>query len=281
MRRTAGVIVLLLPVLIAAALPSRRDGERLRAAGAAAVAGEVARAIALYEQAQRDTTDPGLVTYNLATLHQAQARAGSSAALAAAEAGYRCLLGPHEPRRARALYGLGNCLLLRGTTGQLDAPALRAAIDRYTECLRDPGCDAALADDARHNRERARLVLAQAPPPAAESGDPADGGDDRPKDQPPPTGTGGPKQPSPGGTEAVPDADGKTGPGQEKDGSGSTRPAAGKGTLAPVPSSPAAPPLSAREAGEHVERAAERILEDNRAHRRSRARGAVPGVRDW
>lgn len=280
MRRTAGVIALLLPVLIAAALPSRRDEERLRAAQAAAVAGEVARAIALYEQAQREATDPGLVTYNLATLHYGQAQTGSAAALAAAEAGYRCLLGPHEPRRARALYGLGNCLLLRGTTGQLDARALRAAIDRYTECLRDPGCDAALADDARHNRERSRLVLAQAPSPTAESGDPADSGDDRPKDRPP-NGTGGTKQPSPGGTEAVPDANGKTGPGQEKEGPGNSRPAAGKGTLAPVPSSPAAPPLSAREAGEHVERAAERILEDNRAHRRSRARGAVPGVRDW
>ncbi|MFO0927990.1 MAG: hypothetical protein U0736_13270 [Gemmataceae bacterium] len=135
MSRLLGIAVVL---LVAAAADPPDVAALLRASQAAVAADDLAGAVALLEQAQRWTTDPGLVAFNLATVRYEQARQGNPQALGAAEAAYRCLLDRGNPHRPAAAFGLGNCLLLRGTTGALDAVSLRAAIDRYTECDRRP-----------------------------------------------------------------------------------------------------------------------------------------------
>src|SRR5207248_5066118 len=72
-------------------------------------------------------------------------------------------------RRARALYGLGNCLLLRASGGpNPDAPTLRAAVKAYRQCLADGDAGPDLLADARHNLQRARLLLAQVAPSGEE-----------------------------------------------------------------------------------------------------------------
>src|SRR5262245_26546447 len=193
------------PLLIAARSSEPVDIDALlRAGNAAWERGELALAAASYEKAQRLATDPGLVAFNLATVRYHQAKGGNPQALAAAEVAYRCCLEPGDSRRAPALFGLGNCLLLRGSMGNLDSLALRAAIDRYTQCLGEPTCDEQLARDARYNQQCARLLLLQAPPPPAEA---PDGGDDDPNkkdpsadDQHDPTRKPGPRDGQPDST---------------------------------------------------------------------------------
>lgn len=268
-------------ILVVAAVDPPDVTTLLRASQAAAAGDDLVGAAALLEQAQRLAPDPGLVAYNLATLRYQQARQGNAPALAAAEVAYGCLLDPGEPRRARALLGLGNCLLLRGSTGALDGVALRAAIDRYTECVRDPGCTPELAAAAAYNQEHARLLLAQTPPPPGDAAD--DEGKEPSANPDSPPGTTPERAPRPGGSQETPDPREKTGAASPTEAAPEqgTRPTAGKGNLAPVPSAAGALLLSAQDAGEHVERAAERILEERRAHRRARTRPVVPGVRDW
>jgi hypothetical protein len=41
------------------------------------------------------------------------------------------------------------------------------------------------------------------------------------------------------------------------------------------------PPLTAREAAEHLDQANRRILEDEKSYRQKRARPPLAGVRDW
>src|SRR5439155_2289277 len=96
-------------------------------ADAALAAHHFARAIELYEQAEPRATDPGRVTFGLATAkyHQA-AKDGSASGLYEAEQLYRCLLGGHESRRKQALFGVGNCLVERG--GQRDTDSLVLAL---------------------------------------------------------------------------------------------------------------------------------------------------------
>jgi hypothetical protein len=92
---------------------------------------------------------------------------GPSPELLEAEQWYRCCLEPSDPRRPRALCGLGNCLLHKA--GGRDEASLRAALTCYDQCLQSAGDDTELASDARYNREKARLLLLQFPPPANNS----------------------------------------------------------------------------------------------------------------
>src|SRR5258708_3722559 len=104
---------LLVPILLGAQSLSAPDIDTLiRAGNAAFERGAYAEAAAQYEKASNRTTEPGLVAFNLATAKYHLAREGNPQALADAELGYRCCLEPGDPRRAQALFGLGNCLLL-------------------------------------------------------------------------------------------------------------------------------------------------------------------------
>jgi hypothetical protein len=288
LRVLSGCAVALAAFLAAAASPARApDAEALLRAGTDALRrGDHARAVALFERAEARATDPGLVAFNLATARYQLALAGEGGPQTLAEAfqAYQCCVGRDDPRRARALYGLGNCRLLRAAGGAPDPAGLREAIGYYEQCLREPGAGAALTADAAYNRERARLLLAQVSPD--ERDDPSSG-DDR-KDQTPED----PEQPSSGpegagerGSDGTPDSRSGAVPAKPEPGSQpiptDQSPAPGAGNLPPIPDRSEPAPLSAQDAGEHLKQAARRILEERQAHRRARGRPTGAGGRAW
>jgi hypothetical protein len=250
---------LLALVLVAASYRERGAEAYLRQGDDAARRGRWAEAARLYEKAEVWAADPGLVAFNLATARYHLAE-GDPRELAAAEGGFRaCLSGP---RKGRAMLGLGNCLLLRAA-GSPDAVTLRAAIDRFAEALTEPDVTTGDQAAARHNRERARLLLLQC---RLRSDGPQDGGDEKPPEDNEP------------GTEPVP-AKKKEGVEVQTDDKG--QPKAGKGKmLPPVPVGKNAPKIGGAEAAAHLEEAADRILNEWRAYRRTKSRPAATG-RDW
>jgi tetratricopeptide (TPR) repeat protein len=281
-----GALVLGLAAVGASAPGRPADTEALlRAGNAAFAAGDFGRAAALYEQAQERASDPAQATFNLAAAkYRLALQDNDAAALREAEQYYRCCVGPEDPRRARALFGLGNCLLRRASGGAaLDANGLRVASACYQRCLGDAQTDPALAAEARHNLQRARLLLVQARAPA--SAPPEEGGrqdEDRQPDRPESApkerggepGEQGEPDPRSGGMPARPE------PGEQPTPT-SAPPAPGAGKLPPVPDGAEPAPLSARDAAAHLEAAAKRILSERQAYRRGKVKAAAEGVRDW
>ncbi len=283
--RIAAVIVLAVLGLSAAPPPDWQT--LLRQGDAAYGRGDFAAAAALYEQAQDRATEPGLVAMDLAAAkyHQAEASAADRARLAQeSEQAYRCCTQPGDPRRPRALYGLGDALLLKAD-GR-DADALQAAVAAYRQCLAEPNLDAALADNARHNLERARLLLLQIPPTAGRPKDEPSSDDGPPKPPTPPDKGHDPQQGAshdPSAPKVKPDPAG--GPPKKNDGGKPVEtdepPPPGEGHLPPVPDRADLPPLSAEDAARHLDQAAQRILQDLKAHRQSRVAPPPPNVKDW
>jgi hypothetical protein len=280
-----------LPLLVLALLAAAPRGRTtspeslLRAGDAAYRASDLDRAAELYDQAGVRTIQPSRAAFNLATAKYRLAQEGKLDALADAEVGYRSCLDRGDPYRARALFGLGNCLLRRADSGgPPDRATLRAAIDRFSACLADPNCDEALAEDARYNRARARLLLLQTPPPPGAT-DEGESDDKKDKDDENPEGPDGKDNLSGNDTGTQPKStQGTPTNGGTEDGgeTGDTKQGAGAGhVLPPVSNSADAPPLPPGDAAEHVERATRRILEEAAAYRRSRGRAAPAGVRDW
>jgi hypothetical protein len=160
---------------------------------------------------------------------------------------------------------------------------LRVAIDTYTRCLRDPGCDEKLAADARYNQGRARLLLLQVPPsqdadrsddPGHEEGpdDERDGPKEEPKKRDGP-GNGGEQKPGPGAK----DTENGTGEDRQK-GAGA---AGGAVPRPPVSDRPDASNLPRDEADALLREASQRIVEDWLKYRREMKRPSSPGARDW
>jgi hypothetical protein len=275
---------LLVPLLLGARGPRAEDVEALLRAGDDAFArGAHAQAAALYEKAEERSTEPGMAAFNLATAKFHLARDGSPQALAEAEQAYRCCLEPGDPRRPRALFGLGNCLLLRAAGTSLDRVALRQAIDRFGECFRDENCSSALAADARHNRQRARLLLLQAPSSpegGPEEGSASDDAKDDPPEQKQPDGKGEPGTAEEQGNRGGSPSTARGGP-EQPTGPNQGAPTAGQGALPPLADRSEPSPLTPNDALAHLEQATRRIMDEMRQHRRSRARPAGAGVRDW
>jgi tetratricopeptide (TPR) repeat protein len=281
-------LVLGLPLLLAST-PALPDAETLlREGNAAFERGDFTAAVALYEQAEVRATDPGLVAFNLAAARYrlAQEASGPSSDLEEAEQLYRCCLEPGDPRRPRALYALGNCLLRKASRGQPDPADIQAALDCYEQCLRDTGNDTRLAADARHNRERARLLALQIVPPA-----------NRPPDKQPPNDSANPPRPQPPDRQQPPTSIGETETGDRPQQKGMAMPVQpepgqtpihtneppppGKGNLPPVPDRADVTPLSPDQAARLLEQAARRIVEEHQQHRRGTARPLPADVRDW
>jgi Ca-activated chloride channel family protein len=283
-RRLAPAAVLVAVLLVAAA-PTRDPDALLRQGNTAFARGDFAAAAELYEQAQLTSTDPALVAFNLAAAryHLAAQTEGPSADLQEAEQMYRCCLDPADPRRPRALYALGNCLLRKGAGH--DRAALEAAIACYDQVLHTSDLDEELAADARHNRARALLLALQTPPAPPESQQERPHGDDPnhppPSDMQPPmtdttpdAGPDGSAAPRPGSAQVKPEPGQTARPTDEP-------PQPGQGQLQPIPDTVDAPPLSGEEAARHLEQAAQRIAVEQRQHQRSLARPLLAGVRDW
>jgi hypothetical protein len=285
--RIASVVGALSAVLaLSAAAPPTDWQTLLRQGDDAYQRGDYTAAAALYEQAQDRTTDPGLAAMDVAAakIRLAEASDADRGRLAQeAEQAYRCCTAPGDPRRARALYGLGDALMLKAEGRDRDA--LEAAVSAYQQCLAAPHLDAALADDARRNLEQARLELLQLPPASAHSRDEPPSGNGPPKSPPRDNGQG----PRPDGSHdssairVKPDPNGDPAKAQEgnKPLETDVPPPPGEGHLPPVPDRADLPPLSAEDAARHLDLAAERILQDFKAHRRSRAPTPRPNVPDW
>lgn len=276
---------LLTALCLSAAAPAP-DWESLARQGDAAFGrGDYAAAADLYEQAADRTTDPRRMAFNLAAARYRQALGADAdrARLAQeAEQSYRCCTQPGDPRMAPALYGLGDALLLKADAR--DADALKEAVAAYTECLSEENLDGALAEAARHNRERARLLLLQIPPSGARPKEDQPPGDGPPKPPSPPDHPPGSQKPGRDPSHGVkPDPNGrpiKAGQG-DKPVETAEPPPPGSGHLPPVPDRADLPPLSAEDAAQHLDQAAQRILQDLKAHRRTKAPAPPSNVRDW
>jgi tetratricopeptide (TPR) repeat protein len=277
------VIITFAATGVSAASPS--DWQTLLRQGDAAYArGDYTAAAALYDQAGDRTTDPGLVAFDLAAAQYRLALESDADRVRlarAAEGSYRCCISPNDPRRARALYGLGNALLLR----EGDRDALEAGVESYRQCLAEPNLDEGLADDARHNLERARLLLLQMPPTPAHTKDES-AGDVPPKPLPSPRESPG-AQKNPGRDPSTgrekPDKNGDSAKPEKgtKPVETDAPPQPGSGNLPPVPDGADLPPLTAQDAARHLELASQRIEEDYKAHRRAKTPPPPANVRDW
>jgi hypothetical protein len=253
----------------------------MRAGDRAAQQGQWADAVLWYEKAEATPFDPGRVAFNLATARYHLALHGQSRELSAAEAGYRAVLVGE--RRGRALLGLGNCFLLRATSGDgLDPALLRAAIDQYRAAIQ---ADPEVREAARYNQTRARLLLLQVVPRfnEEESRDPEDAAGEDSKEEPNPSPSKTPDKNGTGdssdtGSQRVPTKDGKGALViEEKDRPGG----AGSGTPAPLPNRPGAAPVASTTAQDELRVATQRILEEWRATRRARLVPRAGSGADW
>jgi hypothetical protein len=262
--------------------------EQLLQAGHQALAsGDYERAAALYEQAELHSTEPAEAAFYLAgaKYHLAVKVEGLSAELLEAEQLYRCCLDPLDPHRPYALCGLGNCLLHKA--GSSDEGSLRSAIACYDLCLQSAGGDRALASAARYNREKARLLLLQLLPPIHNPASDRPPGDDlhphlpRPDDYrralPLPDGADA--------SEGHADASSVPGDAKQDQGRDATKnnepPQPGKGNLPPIPDEVDVPPLSPHVAGDHLELAAKKVLQERQIHHRRDEETSAKGVKDW
>lgn len=288
--RRAGPTVL--PCLVVVLLlgfrsPQETRPEQLLQAGHQARArGDYEKAAALYEQAERYSTNPAEAAFYLAgaKYHLAVKTEGPSPELLEAEQGYRCCLELLDPRRPRALCGLGNCLLHKA--GTREEASLRAALACYDLCLQSAGDDSALISDARYNREKARLLLLQFPLPA-------DGpsSDRPPRDDgnaPPPPSENHqvlPTAASNSGTESQIDPKMQPGSIKPNESTAPTKshapPSPGKGNLPPIPDEVEAPPLTPHQAAEHLQLAARKVLQERQSHHRRSEEPLEAGVKDW
>ena len=232
------------------------------------------------------STNPAEAAFYLAgaKYHLAVKTEGASPELLEAEQWYRCCLEPSDPTAAAALCGLGNCLLHKA--GTHDEASLRAALACYDQCLQSAGDDAELAADARYNREKARLLLLQFPPPVNSSSSDSPPREDH--DSQPPQSDNPRTLPMPNGDAgARGDADPNARPSSVKpnEGASTTKtnspPPPGKGNLPPIPDEVDAPPLSPHEASEHLQLAARKVLQDQQIHHRRSEESSTANVKDW
>jgi len=283
-RRLLSLMILLTGVLLAAA-PADDAKTWLRRGNEAFERGDYGSAIAHYEKAESHTTDPGQVAFNLAAARYFLALSsseGRNSQLHEAEQLYRCCLDPEDPRHLQALYGLGTCLLQ--SAGSQGIEELNRAVNCFERCL-ELGHDPDLLASARHNRESARFRLAQIQPaPERNSENPPNKEQPKPDNRDPRN----PKHNQGDGFQQGADQRGQKGSAVPVDRDRGQTPketndqaAPGKSTIPPVPDSADLPPLSPRDAAEHLEQASRRILEEDKAHRQRRARPPLPGVRDW
>jgi hypothetical protein len=281
MSRPLAATVALLVVALLGATPRWSDPAALRDAAEAALArGNYGLAEQLFERAEPRATDPGRVTLGLATAKYRlalEAPTRASSLLAEAEQLYGCCIAPDYPGRVSALIGQGNCLL-RQSAGR-DAGAAGVAAERFADAEHAGGATE-LATIARHNLQRARLLARQIPTAPEQKPDKPPPGDDPDHDRKPPESASQPQDLADAGDGKRTGARAKADAGQAATPSDESQ-SPGKGELPPVPDRDGQPPLTPPAAREHLERAARRIMEEARQHRRGNARTPAPSVRDW
>lgn len=285
MTRFGLVCLAVLALVVSGAAPNASVEELLRRGNAAFGDGDYATAAAFYDRAEERATDPGLVAYNKATalyrLAAADARE-STRHFRDAEIYYRAAATTSaEPRRSRALFGLGNSLLqARGE----EVGALREAIRCYRACLVSPDGDASLAKNARHNLELAKLLciraLARNPQADRDKKDESDGSNS--SEQP----MGSEDKPREGGNDPGAEANRMAAGQQAADANGqqpiqTDQRMGGPGTLPPVEDSDKPTPLTPEEASQHLRNAIQEIDRERNNQRLRSARTPTGPVKDW
>jgi hypothetical protein len=274
------LLFLMLPGLSgvwSALLPAPSPLEQVRRGNAAYERGDYDAAAAAYTGAETRIADPGLAAYNkAAALYQ-------KSLYRDAELLYRCCLEDASGvRRIHALYGLGNALVQQ--SHERGADVLRAALRAYEDCLKQPGIEAAVTDDAQHNLELAKLLLLRVQSRSSEQppNKPDDPEQDRPKPPEPRQSPDlGPEQSGMGKTDARGDRR-RVRQDQAKDATKSDEGSPGAGSLPPVPDQDDLAPMAREDAEEHLQRAAARILRERRAHQQQRRARPVSGNGlDW
>jgi len=267
------LLLLALPVLIAGTQPQ----DALRRGNLAYDRGDYESAIRAYLEAESTITDPGLAAFNKATaLYQ-------KGMYRDAEQAYRCALEDAVgSRRTFALYGLGSALVQQGR--ERGAEVLREAVRSYEACIQQKDTGADLADDARHNIELAKMLIATIPPKSSDK--PNTRPDEKQEKPNPPQ----PRATPESGEEPV--GKGKADSRGEKqrvrkdhakDAQQTDEGAPGAGReLPPVPDQEDVASMSPEDAQEHLNRAAARVMSEQRMHRKQkRTRGSNENGLDW
>jgi tetratricopeptide (TPR) repeat protein len=283
MTRTHLLFALLL--LVSGAAPSDDPDALLRAGNDAYARGDYAQAIDQFQLAAQRTTDPTLVAFSLASAKYRLALKsadGRAANLREAEELFRCSLDGNDPRRARALNGLGACLLRQALDG--DDRRAADAVKHLEQCLTHTDLDDDLTADARHNLALARLVLAQTTRPTTSSSqenppNPEEERKDRPRPKDRAQRVEGDRNRK-GERMGKPDTGTKTidGPNEgQRPGGEKTEAQPGGNHPRTSPEGPS--PYSAD--ATHLDEALERIREKHRSAKTSAAGIPAKGVKDW
>jgi hypothetical protein len=274
-------------MLLGVALAASPTQDLVRLGNDAFEARNYADAVELYRRAEVDTTDPGLVAYNMATAYYQMALAAKSSGASLfqqAESHYRCASeGDGGMRRRRALFGLGNSLM-QGRSDEIRA--VKEAIACYEELLKVPDLEEPMAGDVRHNLTLAKATLqrlqakaeTEKPPGVDNPDDPGnrskDPDEDPDRKQGEPGTAQGPKKERPTQKDGT----------QAKDGKDATKTderQAGAGKEKPLDDNSTSPPLSAAKADEDLDAAVRAILKQQ-TEMRLRSRREVEGpLKDW
>lgn len=279
MRRAA--IGLSLLVVLAAASPKddRAPDDLIRAGNAAVLRGDFAAADKLYEAAEDRTQDPGLVAFNKGYAHFHRREYDK------AEQHYTRALDDRDAppdRRANALYNRGVCQLRVGGLGKL-----RSAIDSFERCLAAHP-EAALAADARHNLELAKLLWVEARAKERTKPLPGDPADDQPPQPLPPRPEMNQYDPfGPDGT--GPDAGSRYAGGAEPGGAapkgatprGTDQTTGGKGHQPVLSNADKLPDWTDRQVREYLDGLSGRLARERRGNAVLTAPAERPAVKDW
>jgi Ca-activated chloride channel family protein len=289
--RAAVTATAALSLLLLAAAPEQGPEALLRQGHAAFDRGDYAAAADLFDRALQRAPDPAPAAFALAAVKYRLAVEGPvktrRQTLCEAEDLFRAVLDRPGPRRAAALYGVANCLLLRAELEDAGA-SVADALACYRLALADGGLTDDLADDARHNLERGRLLALQLPSAGgpAQRPPPDEGNHRKPEEKRP--------EPKPDEKKNQPKPEEKGGDGQagqrvekgpapgDHKGAQATDEAPPPGAGLPgIPDTGEAVPLPADAAAEHLKLAARRVEEERQANRRRSMRSAPDGVKDW
>jgi len=261
-----------LALLLVSAFPARDADVLLRLGNEAFDQGAYAQAVELYARAEEYSTDPGLVALNQAAALYRLGRYRE------AELHYvRALEDAAGPRRARALFDLGNALVqaCRGS----DVAVLDRAIGFYEVCLKEPQAPPALHEDAQHNLQLAQALRQRAKHSKKES---PTNSNSKPAEEDP-----GHQQPSRVGAEPGADAQEPAGQlrhAEGESGQGDARAAQqrqpGTGNLPPIPDSDEPITLAPEDALAHLQRATQRILNEQQ-NQKLRTGRPTRNVLDW
>ncbi len=260
-------------IFLLAASPSSDAEDLLHRGNSAFGQGDYETALGYYRQAEGRIADPGLLAFNesaalyrLGRYREAEIHYWLARQDAAGE------------RLARVLYDLGNAVFQQASSK--DVPLLQRAIAFYEECLRHQDADPELLVNAQFNLQLARERLKHA---KTEKENPSDGskpgskpGDDSTPETPPAAiGAGADLERDAGaGQRAVGGSENET---KSQD----AKHQGGIGNLPPVPDSDQLAPLSSFDTSAYLKKAAERILNEHRAHYAKSASRPSQNLKDW